>query len=331
MNTSKVNGFSDAFRAVRQVLVQPAHDARQRPGKLAVHLRYTRYLLWEFRWPIGVFTTLVFGGGLLIHHFYNAENVSYGRAFYAVFLMIFMESSLDFPHEWYLQPLFFLAPIVGLGALADSVVRLAYLTFTKKQRLPEWQRIMASLYRDHVVVVGVWRVGLQVVKGLLELNEQVVAVHPDPDPDPSNALLDEAFDLGVPVLRGNVRAAKTLILAGVPHASGVILTTGDDLTNLDAALTSRDLNAQARIVLRLFDETLAAKVTGAFAMPTISTARVSAPAFIAAATGRRVYQEFNLAGRSVHLTDLVICPTGGLVGKTVGAIQIGTQAHIVMQ
>ena len=133
------------------------------------------------------------------------------------------------------------------------------------------------------------------------------------------------------MLRGNVRAAKTLILAGVPHASGVILTTGDDLTNLDAALTSRDLNAQARIVLRLFDETLAAKVTGAFAMPTISTARVSAPAFIAAATGRRVYQEFNLAGRSVHLTDLVICPTGGLVGKTVGAIQIGTQAHIIMQ
>lgn len=330
MNRSKVNGFSHAFRAVHRILVLPAHDSRQRPGTLAIRLRYARYLLGEFRWPLSVFATLVLGGGLLIHHFYEAEHVGYGRAFYTVFLMIFIESSLPFPEEWYLQPLFFLAPIVGLGALADSVVRLAYLTFTKKQRLPEWQRIMASLYRDHVVVVGVWRVGLQVIKGLIELNEQVVAVHPDPDPDPSNALLDEAYDLGIPVLRGNVRSAKTLSLAGVPHASALILTTGDDLTNLDAALTARDLNAEARIVVRLFDEALASKVTGAFSMPTISTAHVSAPAFIAAATGRKVYQEFQLGGRLVHLTDLIIGPASGLVGETLGAIQADSQTNIVM-
>ena len=70
----------------------------------------------------------------------------------------------------------------------------------------------------------------------------------------------------------------------------MIVTTSDDLTNLDAAITARDLNATARIVIRLFDETLATKVAGAFAMPTISTSQVAAPAFIAAATGRKVYQ-----------------------------------------
>ena len=90
--------------------------------------------------------------------------------------MIFLESSLDFPDEWYLQPLFFLFPIVGLGAIADSVIRLAFLMFTRKQNQPEWNRMLASLCRNHVVVVGVGRVGYQVIKELLELRESVVAI-----------------------------------------------------------------------------------------------------------------------------------------------------------
>ena len=96
--------------------------------------------------------------------------------------------------------------------------------------------------------------------------------------------------------------------AGVRKAKAVIVTTSDDLTNLDIALAARDLNATARIVIRLFDETLARKVAGAFAMPTISTSQVAAPAFIAAATRPKVYQGFQLAGQYVHLTDLTICP-----------------------
>jgi hypothetical protein len=102
-----------------------------------IYVRFVRYLLWEFRWPLGVFATLVIGGGLILHLCYHREYVSFAKACYSVFLLIFLESGLDFPDEWYLQPLFFLLPIVGLGAIADSVVRLAFLMFTKKQQLPE--------------------------------------------------------------------------------------------------------------------------------------------------------------------------------------------------
>src|SRR5262245_16053663 len=146
MSTPSANGhgLSDAFRAVRHVLGdhQTARPPR-RQNRLAVHARYVGYLLWEFRWPLGVFAALVLGGRLAPHRLYRREEVGYARAFYSMFLMIFLESGLDFPDEWYLQPLFFLVPLVGLGALADSVVRLAFLMFTKKQRLPEWQRMVA--------------------------------------------------------------------------------------------------------------------------------------------------------------------------------------------
>jgi Trk K+ transport system NAD-binding subunit len=293
-----------------------------------MYLRFVRYLLWEFRWPLVVFWTLVIGGGLILHLFYHHdhERLPFARASHAVFLMIFLESSLDFPEEWYLQPLFFLLPVVGLGAIADSVIRLAFLMFTKKQNLPEWNRMLASLCRNHFVVIGVGKVGYQVIKELLEMRESVVAI----EMASGSPLLSELFDRGVPVIQGNARMASVLEQAGVRKARAVIVTTSDDLTNLDAAITARDLNGDAKIVIRLFDETLAIKVAGAFAMPAISTSQVAAPAFIAAATGRKIYQGFQLAGQQVHLTDLTICPTGRLVGQTVGDIQSDKRINIVM-
>jgi Trk K+ transport system NAD-binding subunit len=294
---------------------------------LRVYLRFVRYLVWEFRWPLGVFATLVYGGALVLHLCSHHPEVSYAQACYAVFLMIFVESGqVKFPDEWYLQPLFFLVPIIGLGALADSVVRLAYLMFTKKQQLPEWQRMVASLYRNHVVVVGLGKVGYQIIKGLIALKETVVGV----DMADGSTLREDVFSLGIPIIQGNARSAKTLEQAGVRVARAVIVATSDDLTNLDAGLTARDLNPEARIVLRLFDESLAAKVAGAFTLPAISTAHVAAPAFIAAATGRKVYQEFRLGGKLLNLIDLTINDAGTLKGQTVGDVQKGYAVNIVM-
>src|SRR5262249_4080926 len=89
-------------------------------------------------------------------------------------------------------------------------------------------------------------------------------------------------------------------------------------------------NPEARIVLRLFDESLAVKVAGAFTLPAISTAHVAAPAFIAAATGRRIYQEFQLGGQLLHLIDLSIDAAGTLRGQKAGAVQSSYAVNIVM-
>jgi Trk K+ transport system NAD-binding subunit len=249
------------------------------------------------------------------------------EACYAVFLLVFLEPYLDFPHEAWLQPLFFIVPIIGLGAIADSVVRLGFLIFSQRNRSPEWQHMMASLERQHTIVVGVGKVGYQVVKNLLALGEPVVVIE---RAETLSSLLDEIQAQQVPIVRGDGRSARILELAGIKHARAVILASSDDLTNLDAGLTARDLNPRARVVLRLFDESLAVKVQGAFSMPAISTAHVAAPAFVAAATGRRLYQDFELAGRHLHLIDLTVCPGGGLVGRTVGDVQENMGVNIVM-
>jgi Trk K+ transport system NAD-binding subunit len=296
------------------------------PARLPIYLRFARYLVWEFRWPLSVFVTLVLSGGTLLWRFYGHEPLSFARACHVVFLMIFLESSVDFPDEWYLQPLFFLLPLVGLGAIADSLIRLAFLIFSRKQNQPEWNRMLASLCRNHMIVIGVGRVGYQVIMELLELRETVVAIERNSEAE----LLGDLAEAGIPIITGNARSESILEQAGVGSAKALIVTTGDDLTNMDIALTARDLNSRARIVLRLFDETLAAKVVGAFAMPAISTSQVAAPAFIAAATGRKVYQAFQLAEQSVHLTDITLTPTSRLAGRTVGDIQADKRINIVM-
>lgn len=288
-----------------------------------------RYLLWEFRGPLVVFWSIVGVGGLIVHLTYHSDGkgLDLMEACYGVFLMIFMEGFLEFPDEWYLQIFFFLVPIVGLGAVAESLVRLGFLVFSRKGNLPEWHRMVASLERSHVVVVGLGKVGYRIVKELMHLRESVVVVE---RPDATSLLIEEIVELGVPIVRGDGRSAKTLEAAGVPVARGVILATQDDLTNLDSGLVARDLNPHARVVLRLFDESLARKVEGAFHIPAISTAQVAAPTYVAAATGRKVYQELRLAGRKLHLVDLTICEGSRLVGRTVGEIQADTHVNIVM-
>jgi Trk K+ transport system NAD-binding subunit len=186
--------------------------------------------------------------------------------------------------------------------------------------------MLASLCRNHFIVIGVGKVGYQVVRGLLELKETVVVV----ELTASSLLLDELYEKGIPVVQGNARLSSVLEQAGVKTARAVIISTSDDLTNLDVAMTARDLNPDTQIVIRLFDETLATKVAGAFAMPTISTSQVVAPAFIAAATGRKVYQEFHLSGQQVHLTDVQIGSAGRLIGRTIGEIQADNRINVVM-
>jgi Trk K+ transport system NAD-binding subunit len=298
-----------------------------RPGRLYSWYRFATYLLHEFRWPLSVFTGTVLLGGLALWFGYGRVALSYPRACHTVFAMIFLEQTLDFPREWYLAPLFFIVPIVGLGAVADSLVRMGYLIFTSKQKLQEWQVMQAGLVKDHFVVVGTGKMGLYIIRELLALRESVVAI----DRSMDAPLVADVLDLGVPVIHGDARHRKVLEQAGVARARAIILATGDDLANLDAALTARQIRPEIRTVVRMFDDTLATKVAGPLHLHPISTPATSAPAFIAAAQGRSVYQSFSLDGsETLHVADVSIGPESPLLGRSVADIQAECGVNIVM-
>ena len=125
--------------------------------------------------------------------------------------------------------------------------------------------------------------------------------------------------------------ASVLEQAGVRQARAVIVTTSDDLTNLDAAITARELNRDAKIVIRLFDETLATKVAGAFADADDLDVAGGRPG-----VHRRGDRAEDLPGISARRPVRPLhghrrsAPTGRLVGRTVGEIQSDKRINIVM-
>ena len=280
-----------------------------------------KYMLREFRWPLVVFGALVILGGAL---FSATMKLPYGEACFGVYMLIFVQPNLKFPeHQWYNQILFFVIPIVGLGAVADSVVRLGYLIFARKRKLQEWWIMEASTLRNHVVLCGLGRVGYRIARELIAAKEPLVAIEKNAD----SMFVEEMQDAGVPVLIGEARLKKNLVLANLESARAIILATDDDLTNLDAALTAREIKPDIRVVLRLFDDTLATKAATAFHMSAISPSATSAPAFIAAATSRSVFAAFSLdGGETLHVADVCVAEGSLLAGRTVGEIQ---QQHVV--
>ena len=282
-------------------------------------VRYGLYVLHELRIPLVVLVGLVVFGGLV---FSLTLDLSYGRACYASFMLILGEPTEPFPDRWYDQVLFFAIPFIGLGALAESLVRLGYLVFSSKRKLQEWWTMEASTYRDHIVLCGLGRVGLRVAQELLALKESFVVIERNKE----CPFADEILDRNVPILFGEVRHRKTLELANVGRAKAVILATDDDLANLDGALTAREINPAIRVVVRLFDDTLATKVAASFKMPAISTSHVAAPAFVAAATGRTVLHSFQLDGQTMNLADLRV---GRLAGRTPAQLQRDFEVSVV--
>jgi len=81
--------------------------------------------------------------------------------------------------------------------------------------------------------------------------------------------------------------------AQVKRASAIVACTADDLTNLAVALEAREFNPDMKVVLRMFDADLAARVqNGVQIHAAFSTTALAAPSFAAAATRAPIDQPF---------------------------------------
>ena len=104
-----------------------------------------------------------------------------------------------------------------------------------------------------VLLCGLGRVGWRVLDCLRTAGVPVVVVDTVADPaDPRLA--------GVRVIRADCRDGAVLTDAGVREARGVIVVTSDDLVNISCALLVRRLAPDVRIVLRMFNQNLVARL-----------------------------------------------------------------------
>ena len=148
-------------------------------------LRDLRVLLQETRYSLLIFIAINLFGMVLFHRFYRYEQTGaqpdWGTALFAAFALNFFETVLPFPPQWFLRALYFLVPIIGLSAVADSVLHIWTALINKRERGEKWQVAMASTFNNHVIVCGLGKVGFRTVQELLKFQRDVVCIEIDPN------------------------------------------------------------------------------------------------------------------------------------------------------
>jgi Trk K+ transport system NAD-binding subunit len=297
---------------------------------LRAQWRDARVLLGESRGPLLLFLALVLGGAIVFYLFYidpaSNERISFPQALYGTFTLIFFQGYLEFPDQWYLQILYFVIPILGLVAVVDGVVRFGSALTNKQERGQKWQAAMASTYSGHVIICGMGRVGYRVALELLKFEREVVAV----EADEKCRFVEKALKLGIPVIIADARRQENLIKAGIEQADAIIPCTNDELANLDIALDARELNPQVKVVMRMFDAELAARVEKGFGIHTAySVSALAAPTIAAASMRVSVRSSFYVGERLLNISEVTVQPGAKIAGWSVRQLEENLDLSVV--
>lgn len=162
-----------------------------------------------------------------------------------------------------------------------------------------------------VLLCGLGTVGWRVLDFLRTAGFPVVAV--DQNADPNDPRL-----FGIRLVKGDFREKSVLIEAGVRDARGVLIVTSDDLVNISGTLLVRSLNADVRIVLRMFNQNLVTRLGKAVRnVMGFSVSALSAPLLASTALTGDVLAAFPIGDKRRQIADLTIAAGSKLVGRRV--------------
>ncbi|MGF1481791.1 MAG: potassium channel family protein [Cyanophyceae cyanobacterium] len=168
---------------------------------------------------------------------------------------------------------------------------------------------------NHVVIVGLGRVGQQVAALLQEFKQPFVGIPINSGPDGST--LPQ-----MPLIEGNL--TETLPKANLATAKSIVVVTNDEIQNLEVALLARAINPHLAVVIRTLSTRLAEHLSGLFPRAQgIGTYAVAAEAFAAAAFGENIRNLFRLHSRTILVTEYQIEAADTLTGLLLGEVAYG--------
>jgi K+ transport systems, NAD-binding component len=150
----------------------------------------------------------------------------------------------------------------------------------------------------HTIVVGLGRVGQQVVRLLQEFRQPLVGVTFTPQFD-LNVLSD------IPIVRGSLK--ETLNQVNLGTARSVVVVTDDDILNLEISLMARSANPSCHLVIRTKEQSLTDSLNRLLpGTHVICAYGVTAEAFAAAAFGEKILGLFRCGDRTILVTEYEI-------------------------
>lgn len=217
---------------------------------------------------------------------------------------------------WFTEVLVVIQTLLGLATLTIILALLTNFLFSEKmKKLLEKEKITM---KNHVILCGLGNVGFRVLTELMRLKQEVVIVDWETDKD----LVDRAKGDGAKIINRNLKDETALEEANIGEAKSVIICTGNDLLNMEVALNARERRPEIPIVMRMFDQKLAQKISHAFNIRiAFSSAELAAPVFAAAAIARSVFGSIRVGTQVLVSAEKIIITGSRLDGMTVGELQ----------
>ncbi|WP_310412608.1 NAD-binding protein [Chamaesiphon sp. OTE_8_metabat_110] len=197
---------------------------------------------------------------------------------------------------WWLQTF-----ALGLSLAGTAFVGVLYAVLTESLLSSKFQFVKQRPpvpQQNHIVIVGLGRVGQQVALLLQQFKQTVVGVTLQPDIN-STILPD------LPIITGNID--RSLAQANLTTAKSVIIVTDDEMLNLEVALMVQAIDPQLDLVIRTSGQRLSQHLT-----KTLPTARVlgmqtvSAEVFAGAAFGENILNLFHIDRQTILVTEYTI-------------------------
>ncbi|WP_436971270.1 NAD-binding protein [Micromonospora chersina] len=174
----------------------------------------------------------------------------------------------------------------------------------RARRATGWRLKMNGDVRPHYVVCGSDPLAYWVVRSLLATDPPAGRVRVTlVVPERRRSEGPDGRDLpGIQVVRADRLDEATFRSAGLAGADGLALLHQDDVGNMHAALCAQEVEPRLRLVVRMFNTSLANGVRQLFPdSAVLSDASISAPAFVAAALGELAPTHFRHAGRTLYV------------------------------
>lgn len=108
-------------------------------------------------------------------------------------------------------------------------------------------------YKDHVILCGLGRLGYCIADELQKTGERIVVIESNQE----SVSIEYFRNLDIDVYIGNARQPNVLQDAGAEQCRALISVINDDYANLEIGLNARYFQPDLRLVLRIFDESMA--------------------------------------------------------------------------
>jgi Trk K+ transport system NAD-binding subunit len=305
----------------------PAQRKRRDLGTIWL---YVRKIVYEFRGTLGALVAVILFGALLYwitpQTALGGHRPTWLTSLYGSWMSLFAQPIYSPPDAWYLELCAGVYPLFGVLLIGEGIVRFAMLMVSRRRGEKEWMLVKASTYRNHVVLCGLGHLGYRVLLQLVGLGRDVVAI----EKDPNGRFMEAAKATGIPILIFDMKDDVALVQAGIEHASTILISTDDDLANLEVALDAKRMNPSIRIAVRMFDQAMAGKLMDTFSFEfAFSPSAIAAPTVAAMALEGRVISAFSIGGVPHVVAELPIAAGSRWAGETVAELERTSGVRVV--